>query len=267
MMSRKRLLNMTSRKKQDTMAPYTNVTPGSANGNTNYGTGGAVLEGTTLYVMPFCATARPGTGSNGVQGSPLDNAMRTSTTCFMRGLKENIEVITNNGRAWQWRRICFTLRGEFLTGAVSTGYRLDTLTGNGNVRLLNSWGNGFTDAHLASLADILFKGTQLTDWTDPFTAPVDTKRVGLKYDRTRIIQSGNEQGVLRKFKIWHPMNKNLVYADEENGDDEITNKYSVDAKPGMGDYFVVDIIKAGLGGTTTDRMAFTPQASLYWHEK
>lgn len=258
---------MTSRKKQDNMAAYTNVTPGSTNGNTNYGLGGAVLEGTTLYIMPFCATARPGTNASNIQGSPLDNAMRTSTTCFMRGLKENVEIVTNNGRAWQWRRICISLKGENITGLVGTGYRLDTLTSNGNVRVLNSWGNSLTDQRFATLADLLFKGASLVDWIDPFTAPVDTRRVTLHYDKTRILQSGNEQGILRKVKMWHPMNKNIVYGDDENGDDEVTNRYSVDTKQGMGDYFVIDIIKAGLGGTTTDRMAFTPQATLYWHEK
>ena len=266
-MSNKRILNITSKKKQDNMAVLTNTSPATPVGSTTYTQSAPLLNGVDFYFFPWCATARPATTSSGADGNPIDNAIRTASTCFMRGLKENVEIATNNGRAWQWRRVCFTMKGDDFTLIAKAGYRLDVLSSSGNQRVVNSHGRTLTAPEMIPYVDKMFKGTVGLDWTDPFTAKLDTTRISVKYDRTRILQSGNEQGILRKVKMWHPMNKNLVYDDDESGDQEITNKYSVDSKVGMGDYYVVDMIKAGTGGTSDDRMAFVPQATLYWHEK
>jgi len=63
------------------------------------------------------------------------------------------------------------------------------------------------------------------------------------------------------------MNKNLVYDDDESGDNETTNYYSVDSRAGMGDYYIYDIITPGAGGVASDQILLTSNASLYWHEK
>lgn len=63
------------------------------------------------------------------------------------------------------------------------------------------------------------------------------------------------------------MRHNLVYDDDEAGSGESTSVYSVDNKQGMGDYFVVDIIQAGIGGTSSDLLSINATSTLYWHEK
>jgi hypothetical protein len=114
---------------------------------------------------------------------------------------------------------------------------------------------------------IIFKGAKGVDWNDPIVAPVDTRRVSLKYDKCITVRSGNANGAVLEKKLWHGMNKNLVYDDDETGDSESTSYSSVDSKPGMGDYYVLDIIQAGTGGTTGDAILVQANSTLYWHEK
>jgi len=96
---------------------------------------------------------------------------------------------------------------------------------------------------------------------------VDTRRVDLKFDKVYRISSGNANGVFRERKLWHPMNKNLVYDDDESGAGENGGTFSVNDKRGMGDYFIVDIFQPGTGATATDYLQVTSATSLYWHEK
>lgn len=63
------------------------------------------------------------------------------------------------------------------------------------------------------------------------------------------------------------MNKNLHYQSDEDGNNQSSSPYSVETKLGLGDYYILDIISAGTGATSSDRMSFDPEATLYWHEK
>lgn len=115
--------------------------------------------------------------------------------------------------------------------------------------------------------EVLFAGTLDKDWNDLIAAPLDTARVSVKFDKTWILQSGNERGIVRERKIWHPMKKNLVYGDEENGELMTTTMTSTTAKPGMGDYYIIDIVQPGTGGTGTDIIELQANSALYWAEK
>lgn len=101
-MTKKRVLQITSTKKKDTMLCYSNTTAASPQGGTTYAASDAVLTGGNFYVFPWIASARPGTLSGGSAANPIMEADRTSTTCFMRGLKERIEIQTNSALSWQW---------------------------------------------------------------------------------------------------------------------------------------------------------------------
>ena len=63
------------------------------------------------------------------------------------------------------------------------------------------------------------------------------------------------------------MNENLLYDDDEDGGEESAVNMSSKGKYGMGDYYVLDIIGSGTGGTTSDRLSWAPTSTLYWHEK
>lgn len=124
-----------------------------------------------------------------------------------------------------------------------------------------------TPATVLAQQNLLFKGAYNTDWNDIILAPVDTTRVDLKYDKTWTICSGNTSGAIKERKLWHPMNKNLVYNDDENGEGEDTSYFSVGDKRGMGDYYVLDVFQAGTGASASDLLNVFSNSTLYWHEK
>lgn len=262
--SRKRILDVASKKKQDTMVTYTNTTAANPQLSPNYSIGNAILTGGRNYLFCWCATARAATNSNGVAGDPNDDSMRTANICYMRGLKERVHIETSSGRAWQWRRICFTLKGNALNSFAETGARFDVLTSQGTVRVVNSFAGTLGGT---AIVDLLFQGTQGTDWASLMSAKTDNSRVEIKYDRCRVMQSGNDNGIIRQVNHWFPMNHNLIYDTDENGDQENSDRYSVENRQGMGDYYIFDFFTAGIGGTTSDQLAFAPEATLYWHER
>lgn len=114
---------------------------------------------------------------------------------------------------------------------------------------------------------VMFKGLQGVDWDDFITAPIDTNRVDLKFDKTWVYRSGNERGIIKETKMWHPMNKNLFYDDDESGAGENTKNFSVRDKRGMGDYHIFDLFSQGSSGNTTDLLKIRFTSTMYWHEK
>lgn len=217
------------------------------------------------FVVPWIATARAADSGSGTgQVNKFMESTRTSSTCYIRGLKEIINIQTSSSVPWQWRRIVFTMKGLVqLFSTSGQNFYYYNLTSNGYRRTVNE----LTGTPLVTFANFLFKGAQTVDWDDPMIAAIDTRRVTLKYDRLRTIQSGNATGVIKQFKMWHPCNKNIVYDDDENGGFENTTGTSVVSKAGMGDLIVVDLFKPLGGSSATDTLSFRPNATLYWHEK
>lgn len=224
-----------------------------------------LVGGGAPYEFVWCATGRaadPGGPTSGT--SKFLQATRSATTCYIRGLREVVEIQTTTSVPWQWRRIVFTMK--LLPGYFQTtpgNFYLSNLTSAGYRRTVNEI-YGFNQATLNS---VLFAGSEGSDWDDFMIARVDTTRVTLKYDKTRTIATGNQNGMIRRYKYWHGFNKNIVYDDDEAGGQESGSTFSTGAKPGMGDVFVVDFLKPLGGSAATDRMVFRPNATLYWHEK
>ncbi|AXL65874.1 putative capsid protein [Spider associated circular virus 2] len=271
-MTSKRILNLTATKKRDTMLTYTNVSSDAANGGTTYRTDvPAVLTGgqdvNSVRALLWCATARDNTiSSANNRGTAFDQAARTSTTPYMIGLKEAIEIQVSTGMPWQWRRICFTYKGP-IGLALGTSQNISTETSNGWVRLVNDITGNPGGGQQYILFEKLFKGQNTQDWNDAMTAKVDNTRVTLKYDKTCTLASGNEDGFIRKYNKWHPMRKTLVYNDDELGGGEAAQVFSTQGKAGMGDYYVLDLFRARTGSTSSDQLSFRPESTLYWHEK
>lgn len=252
------ILNKTSTKKRDKMLPF-----GSANTDADIAGGVTISSGDGYFTSGWIATARDKFKNDGSLGTKAEMAVRTAQTCFMVGLRENVYLRTDDGASWQWRRICFTFKGSGIINNDSqdssdSGWFRET--SNGFVRYIHQVPLG------NNLLQVLFKGALNVDWTDQFTAPVDTTRVSLKYDKQTIIRSGNEEGVGRMHKRWHGMYHNLVYDEDEIGDSMTDNNLSVEAKPGMGDYYVIDMFRCQSSGTDHE-LFFQPESTLYWHEK
>nr|UBJ26166.1 capsid protein [Red panda feces-associated gemycircularvirus] len=267
-MSRRRLLNITSEKKHDKMLVTTNASASSSAGTT-YTANPAILTGgyNVPYTFVWCATARDLSISPSVsKGSKSDIGTRTTSSPFMVGLSEKIEIQTVNGTPWQWRRICFTAKmGANLNGVLpdSASFHTNLEASNGFQRVVNT----VLDGIRPNFEALLFMGEQNVDWNDQMVAPVDNRRVNLKYDKTITIAAGNEDGTIRSYKRWHPMRKTLMYDDDERGGTLTQAGTSVYNRQGMGDYWVVDYIRPRSGAVAADQLLFRPEATLYWHER
>lgn len=227
------------------------------------------------YFMPFLVTGR-GMGSlNSGVPSPGQMPTRSATTCFMRGFSERIKLETASSIPWTWRRIAFTFKGtDFFTDemeptATGSPYFRD-ITSNpnsgANLGYVRPWMQ-VNPAAAPLFGTKLFRGVGGVDWGSVIDAKLDTTRITVKYDKTRIVRSGNDSGTIRTYKIWHPMNKNIVYDDDERAGDMDSAFISTTSKPGMGDYWIVDMFRPLLGAGAGDELAISSESTLYWHEK
>lgn len=264
-LSKKRILNTSSRKKRDTMLSVTNTSIGNPVGSSTYLIAPAVITADRNAFWVWSPTARSMDRGDGI-ALIGDEASRTATNVYMRGLKEKIAITTNDACPWFWRRIVFYSKlPAFRTATTGGGNAFSPYFygSNGYNRMVNQPVNG------SAYDDGIWKGTLNKDWNDFITAPVDNRRVDLRYDKTISLNSGAAQGFSRNFNRWHPMNKTLTYDDDENGGAESLSPWSVSDKRGMGDMYIVDIFQSGAGrGTgTTSQLYFRPEATLYWHER
>lgn len=274
-MTRKKMLNVTSMKKRDTMLGTTNTNT-SGVGQTTGQVQPAVITAAGTGLIMFCPTYRLAQLKSGPAGSMINQATRTSTTCFMRGFSESVRITTSSSIPWFHRRIVFTSKDVvFRVYAASDTPILSDNTGGtslqetvrGYTRAVINQPVNNTPATRAARFEVLFKGAEGIDWNSSMTAPVDTRRVKVHHDKLTTIKSNNERGTVVKRKYWHGMNKNLVYNDDELADVTQTSGWSVSDSRGMGDMYIVDLFFSGIGGTASDVLAFETTASLYWHEK
>lgn len=251
-MTKRQVLNVSSTKKRDTML-------GSAGPNS--GTGGT-LGGYDITAQPENPVAFLWTATARDRSSVSNDATRQATTCYMKGLSEQLRLETSNGTMWKWRRITFC--AKFGPNSIIQ------YSGSGGVqRAIMPISKSTVAADVTLWNNIrarLFRGEPGTDWYNEMLAPIDTTRVDLKYDRTRFIRSGNASAAAIAPRLYHPMNKNLVYEDDESGAVTSTAKTSVLDKRGMGDYHVLDLFES-VGSDTTGTLTFDANATLYWHEK
>lgn len=267
-MNRKSLLNVTSTKKRNGMLAWSNTT--STGASQSVAPSAAYVNGNAVGYFLWNATAQDLNNQTGVPANVGQEASRTASTCYMRGLSEHIRIQTSSGLPWFWRRVCFTFKGvpPFSTTDTPTqtlrAYQ-DTTTGM--QRLLFNLEVNASPNTRNNLDGLIFKGAKGLDWNDIMVAPLDTRRITVKYDKVTTIKSGNANGTVLERKLWHPMNKNLVYDDDESGDVEATSYVSTTSKAGMGDYYVLDMMYAGSGGAAGDLLLFNPNTTLYWHEK
>lgn len=225
--------------------------------------GGA--SGNEPYVFPWICTARDNQSKAGTNGGPEDEAARGTKSPYMVGIKEILSMQTSTATPWQWRRICFTLKGSRLWSTAPENSYWMPITSNGYGRLVNSLRSG--GGGKSQLYDFLFKGTGQSDWYDPLVAPPDRSTVTVKYDKTVTISSSNNIGRFHTRRLWHPMKQNLVYADDQYGGDTIESNVSVESKAGMGDYYIIDFFRCLSGSTSADKISIDYEATLYWHER
>lgn len=256
MMSRRRILNITSTKKADHRLQVDH------NGSGWVPTATFNLAGGMIHSMLYIPTAQTPMNTNNTVFPELDS-YRTKDDVYMRGYKERISFNVTDGRCWTWRRITFTMKGDaILNGATAPADApWVELSPQGYTRpFVNS-----SESLRNALYEYVFRGTQGRDWNSSLVASVDRDRVKIYSDVTRTINPGSTQGKRHTYNLWYPMNKTFKYVGDEAGTDRTQAHVSVNNRQGMGDYYIWDIIAS----STTDAAAagFSVAGTLYWHER
>lgn len=214
----------------------------------------------------------------------VDTALPSMSTrekeeTFAVGLKEKLRFATDTSSPWLWRRICFSMYGtdiwNYPTAVGAYTMKLPAIDGNtvsdGPYRIWMELDSTTTDTPervfiRGNLYNHVFRGLQNVDWSNPFTAPIDSHKVKLWSDTTTRIASSSDSGQLRILNRWHPIRKRLVYEDIEEGKSTVVAGWSTSSRMSMGDYYVIDMfINAGDDGT--NNLSFGSDASYYWHER
>lgn len=271
-MTRRRVLNITTKKKRDAMQPLSYNSDTGVPTNTARPGVGITLQGGKTNMLLWCPTARDLTDPGGTSNAVTYESGRTSSTVYLRLLAEKIRMSTSDSTPWIWRRIVVSTKNpafRALTSAESAGGKNPSPyieTSDGYQRLLQQWDNTGGNLQTQNLifGDI-FRGGQGRDWSDPITAPIDTLRVTKHYDKTTTIRSGNDSGTYRVTRRTHPFNRTFRYDEDEQGQFQSSSVWSSTGK-GMGDVYIIDLFSNFIGGTTS-LLKFEPEAMLYWHER
>jgi len=271
-MTRRAVLNITTKKKRDTMQAVSyNSDTGVPAATARPGVGG-IFQGGRTNMIVWSPTARDLTDNTGNANSSVYESGRTASTVFLRLLSEKIRVSTSDSTPWIWRRIVISTKSSVFK-TIST---LDTVggkntntyieTSNGMGRLVEQFDSaGLFPQTALDIRDTLFRGKESKDWSDPITAPVDNLNQTVLYDKTTVIRSGNDSGTYRMIKRTHAFNKTFRYFEDENGQFQDSSFWSSTGK-GFGDVFILDFFSNFIGGATS-LLRFEPEATMYWHER
>lgn len=267
--SRKRILNVATTKKKDTMIASrgTMLDTGRSLGITTVVPDSNGVNVPIPYL--FVASGREPINA-GSPGFPADTPTRTRSDVFMRMLAENIKIETGSSHPWNWRRIVFTSKDiGLVTAPGDVLVEPFWLNASGYTRYTGAlFGDSTSNAIQANIINNVFTGRYLTYWSDMMTAKTDSRRVTVWHDKVISIRSGNDQGVSRVYKKVHVFNKNFLYNDAESGGVIDGEPWSTSAKPGMGNIFVLDIFKPHDAASGAEQgLTFNPTGTLYWHEK
>jgi len=259
MMSRRRILNVTSQKKQDNMTQFVPTDPINSPGGTGVFGDQIITAGSGTACFLFCPSARQ------FQTTQNDESDRNSKNTYARGYKEITTLKVSGGTPWRRRRIVFSMKGlpEYLLTQISTFtanyYRLQTSAGYVRQSAV------LAAANVGVVNTVVFQGALGSDWSFQMNAKTDSTRITVLSDSVININPGNASGSVRTVKQWYPLNKNLVYGDDESGAGTASSDFSTLAKPGMGDVFIFDIYESAL--VNTDQLSVNNQGTYYWHEK
>jgi len=224
----------------------------------------------------WLATHRQGSASAVTEFS------RNKQDIFWKGISETLRMTTTGSDPLKWRRIVFELEGGpgALIGIDPTTYIARQLDFDNEAPLSGAPTNPFnlqglsrynrpmyplasTSDEFATFVTGFFQGSPNIDYNQYLTAKVD-RRIKVRSDVTRSIQSGNDSGVIKVFKTYLPINKTMRYADAESGSLISYDGFAAFDSP-QNDIYVWDYFEGLTGSETVLNVSGTSVA--YWHEK
>lgn len=252
-MTRRRILNVSTRKKTDTMltgigAPDTGIPLTQSLMN--------AANPTQYFIscMTFMARA-PG----------AEDHTRRSNQIFYKGWVDNYRIYIGGGAGWVWRRIVF-----------SSTERIEEAELPANIT--NGYMRGLNKANLPDnpppdeWLEQLFVGRRTLDWTDVMTAAIDRQRTTVHSDILRRMNPGNDSGKEVSSRLWTPVGRNLRYDDDEYAD-EVKPPAAQDSSPWVsrkggspGNVYVVDFFDS-MAEDAAESLALRIESKRYWHER
>lgn len=245
--SNKRILNVSTTKKSDTLLGA----PQPATPLTFFDVNGVQIPGQVgdFSVYMWCPTYRQ-------NGATSAYNRRGKTRTYFRGIKENVELFLPSACPLQWRRIVVS---SPLNVVNTVSYDTANVFQQGRTQTPQF------SSYFAFL-EVIMQGTFGIDYNNHFTAKIDTKRARVMYDKVRTISPKTTKGAIQKFKFWHPVNKSLIYDDEEEGGNINSSPWAVQS-PGNDNVYVIDLFANFNAALTTERARWAVQSTVYWHER
>lgn len=220
-------------------------------------------------IFVWCPTARFMQRTVGAPGFVGDEATRTASEVYIRGVKERLAIETHGAAAWVHRRITFRMYG-FAPWIGTDGTPHIPYSFNNDQGYLRSFyriSQG-ADAQIRNqVTGLIFRGEEGNDWLDPTEAQLDRRRIQVVRDERRIITSGNDFGTIKPRSWWCPVNKKLLYDDEQAGGREVSGLLSATDTKSMGDLYIMDIFRNTRQASEQDWLDISCEATLYWHER
>lgn len=270
--SRRRILQVSSRKKFDTQL-------GSQSSSPTLPTSLQLRIGAT-YVLS-CPTFLPAP----VEGIVNEEGRyrRARQEVFFRGVSERI--FWTAAVHMTWRRVVFYSHERFDIARPITVTNPNTNNPFLRRNLLEFLPTpGAADA---AIGELLWQGTSGIDYSEDtrMYARLDPQRVQVVSDRSVDLNPNYDMwdetqpvpGTLGKHysrKLWHPCNRNLTYAQDEDGGDKMVpvsiNGWTTNSPKSGGNMYILDIFHTGQGGTPPDDLKcgdFSLESTVYWHER
>nr|QXN75552.1 MAG: capsid protein [Genomoviridae sp.] len=264
----RKIRNVAARKCKDKMLgmPYTQDDPPAPENP-----GSAItLTGNSTWGIIWNASGRSLGRFNQESAMYPTEADRHKSRVYFRGVQERLSFETNTDAHWIHRRVVFLDQGETMRQYMPPDTAQTLLGQAGYVRpmwaVLNA--AGATEPGATSwneISDEIFDGSHSLDWSNHMTAKMDSQKVKVLYDRISPIRSGNDRGTWKIRKMWHPVNRTLVYDDDQQGNEINTSPWSAGTRQSCGDVIVMDLFTCA-DGTETDELRMGSEATVYWHE-
>lgn len=196
--------------------------------------------------------------------------VRNAQNVFFRGVQDR--VFLSAAFAFTWRRVCFFSYEQLVAGIpffVDPSNEEDPHIVRRPLREINP-------KNASEFFAYAWKGTVGVDFSENtrWNAPLDDKLLTIVYDRSCTINpnyaapQGATFGKSMTRKMWHPVNKTIMYTDKENGSTPQTTGWSSMSPNSPGNFYILDIFSTGqdLPGDTTGVGEFGSEATVYWHE-
>lgn len=196
--------------------------------------------------------------------------VRNAQSIFFRGVQDR--VFLSATFSFTWRRVCFFSYQEFIS-ALPFFVEPAVVTDPQIVRRPLRKIDPTTDSEFFSYA---WKGTVGIDFSENtrWNAPLDDKLLTIVYDKSVTINPNYQHPAGATFgksmvrKMWHPVNKTVMYSDKENGSTPATTGWTSMCPNSPGNFYILDIFSTGqdLPGDNTGVGEFSSEGTVYWHE-